>query len=137
MALVYRFENENGEGPFTSVAAAAYDNNHSCRDPNHSSWNMRTPGDESGELYKMYLEGKITGVMLFAFASLYQLKKSFPSSKGRAAMARKGQKLVAYDIPEDKIYRGLEQVIFPKYLRKKLKPAKQFDLKTLKEITEL
>lgn len=72
--------------------------------------------------------------MLFGFASLRQLKLSFPSSVGRAAMAEAAQRLMVYEVHPGGVLKGNRQVIFNKGAGK---PVAELDLKTLKHVRDV
>lgn len=129
--LVYRFQNDQGRGPWQGNATAAYDyaqrvgKYHSCSDM-HGPY---TEGKHT-ELHKHYSAYGVTD-MLFAFTSLRQLKLSFPSAAGRAALGKVGQRLVVMKVPKTDLLRGDRQCIFP---RNNYEVVGYRDLKTLKPV---
>lgn len=128
---VYRFEDADGRGPWRKNGDRLYNDHQRTRCPWHQCGDMPGPMGESPDtdLHKHWMAKGVKG-MVFAFTSLRQLKLSFPSSVGRAAMAAVGQRLVKMEVPAACLLRGERQCVFPKG---KATIVGVLDLKTLKE----
>lgn len=112
---VYRFENAGGEGPFTDREAGLYAYRGAVEDERDDPSNMPGPLDEpetTGVHIHAWNKGFHGTPYRFGFASLDQMRLSFPTAKGRAAMHRKGMKLVVYEVPDEGVLMGTRQVVF-------------------------
>ena len=110
---VYRLETEAGEGVFFSDLDYFYDSNHRCRNREHSARDLPPPCmdealDERWKKLGYYKQQNYR----FAFASIKQMKKFFPSKKGRKALAEAGVILSTYEAKD--YIKGEHQVVFKK-----------------------
>lgn len=132
MPLVYRFENSQGEGPWSGRASCLYDvaaaktngREHSCYDMPC----LHDVVEEGKPAHRHFQQYGVVGYR-FGFTSKAQLKRAFPSSVGRAAMGEAGQVLKVYEVPERVLLRGAAQCIFKK---EHARLVGTLDMKTLK-----
>ena len=112
---VYRFENKEGQGPWSGDGVGAYDGAQQI-DEYHSANDMPGPptewslGSELGKHHRTYgLDG-----YHFGFRTKTQLKGAFPSLAGRRAMGPSGQSLKVYEVDANDVLQGDARVAFRK-----------------------
>lgn len=129
--IVYRFQNDKAQGPWTGNASEVYDQHQRTRNKRHSCGDMPAPFDmaELGTQLHNHCKQFGVGHWHFGFTSLAQLRQAFPSSVGRLAMGQVGQRLMAFEVRRDFMMRGAAQCIFdPAHATYQF----DLDLKTLK-----
>lgn len=107
METLYRFEDAEGKGPWTTdePALSAY-LAHQRVDKWHQPSDMPRPLGDGPELTALARgdtkhRGQGINGLLFSFRTKAQLKRAFPSGAGRRAMAKYGGiKIVVYEVPE-------------------------------------
>jgi hypothetical protein len=131
--LVYRFENDKGQGPWWGNAVTAYDRHQRTRDKYHSCGDMPAPSSRlEGAVHDHWSAGSLRG-FIFGFASLDQLKAAFRSGVGRAAMGAVGQRLKVFEVPDGAVFTSPAQCIFE---RGDAVQVGELDLRTLKPLGE-
>lgn len=118
--LVYRIENELGQGPFTTYAAYVYDDNKHPRA--HSSRNPPGPYSEDWGKHKPRCDlGLTCSYGRFGFRSINQLQKWFSSVRGRRAMEEDGSFISVFEVDQMDCWLGKWQLVFHKDRATKVK----------------
>jgi hypothetical protein len=133
IVTIFRFEDEQGFGPWRGWGADAYDEAHRMRDRHHRCSDMPGPLGEPAQtnIHRFFAQAEQKGVEpphRFGFLSLKQLKKAFPSGVGRAAMGKAGQRLSVYQVPSSDVVTGDSQVAF---LKDRARKVGELDMRSL------
>lgn len=128
--LVYRIENELGQGPFTSYSADEYDNHKDGR----SNSARRPPGPHSeywGKHQPRCDLGWTCSNARYGFRSINQLKKWFTSARGRRAMEADGSFITVLEVDQMDCWLGKWQLVFHKDRATKVKRLSVVDFKEI------
>jgi hypothetical protein len=110
--LIYRVENQAGEGAF----AAGLAHEHDVAKPDHckGAYAMPSPFAEprGTPVHDHAATQGFNSDQLFGFRSLTQLKRAFRSKRGRAAMAAHGGHVLVAEVPAEHVLVGTAQVVF-------------------------
>ena len=128
---VYRFENDEGKGPWTCwpQGSGVYDD---YREEGPSCWNMPVLTEEGDTPVKRHYTTNSMQGWVFGFTSLEQLKRAFPCAVGREAMGKVGVHLKKYLVRVERVLSSPSQCIFPKEEKQKSLAA-ILDIVTLEE----
>ena len=126
--LVYRIEDGEGRGPFTTGKSIAYTVGHKCHD-GHSAGDPPNPSNDyhGGDLAERFC----AGVHYCGFKSKAQLRRWFRSQAGRRALKKEGFHVSVFDIPKKEVLKGHWQIAFR---RPAFDVVGKLDLETLKQV---